>query len=164
MMIGTTVMGYLSMSLKDILKGKSPAEVFDEDNGLNFKTFQRAFLQGGGAGIYGDFVLGEFNRFGQSPLETFAGPTFGLANDTLKLAAKIRDGKVDATTTGAFRILVSNTPFANLFYTKAALDYFFIYGIMEHTNPGYLRRMERRIKKDTGQTYYLPPSETAIRF
>ena len=161
MMVGTTVMGYLSMSLKDILKGKNPAEVFDEREGLNTKTFIRAFTQGGGAGIYGDFIFGEFNRYGQSPIETFAGPTLGTAGDILKLFANLREGKTDKVTQQAFRTLVSNTPYINLFYTKAALDYMFIYGLMEKSNPGYLRRMERRMKKDFDQEFYLPPSRYA---
>ena len=164
MMVGTTIMGYLSMTTKDILKGKSPAEVYDEREGLNYKTFVRAFTQGGGAGIYGDFVFGEFNRFGRSPLETFAGPTFGTAADVLKLYAALRDGKTDQVTKNAFRTLVSNTPYINLFYTKTALDYLFLYGMMEKTNPGYLARMERKIEKETDQEYFIPPSRTAVRF
>ena len=164
MMIGTTIMGYLSMTTKDILKGKSPAEVYSDREGFNEKTFIRAFTQGGGAGIYGDFVFGEFNRFGRSPLETFAGPTFGTAADVLKLWASVREGKTDNITKNSFRMLVSNTPYANLFYTKTALDYLFIYGIMEKSNPGYLSRMERKVEKETDQEYYIPPSRNAVRF
>ena len=89
MMIGTTVMGYIAMTTKDILKGRSPSEVYSEEEGLNTQTFTRAFTQGGGAGIYGDFIFGEFNRFGRSPLETFAGPTFGTTSDILKLYASM---------------------------------------------------------------------------
>jgi len=164
MMVGTTVMGYLSMTTKDILKGKSPAEVYDDRDGLNYRTFVRAFTQGGGAGIYGDFVFGEFNRFGRSPLETFAGPTFGTAADALKLWSSLLEGKTDQVTKNGFRMIVSNTPFINLFYTKTALDYLFLYGMMEKANPGYLRRMERKIERETDQEYYIPPSRSAVRF
>ena len=164
MMVGTTIMGYLSMTTKDILKGKSPAEVYDDREGINYKTFVRAFTQGGGGGIYGDFVFGEFNRFGRTPLETFAGPTLGTAADALKLWASLRDGNTDQVTSNGFRMLVSNTPYINLFYTKSALDYLFLYGMMEKTNPGYLKRMEKKIEKDTDQEYYIPPSRNAVRF
>ena len=37
----------------------------------------------------------------------------------------------------------------------------FIYGLMEKSNPGYLKRMERRMKKDFDQQFYLPPSRFA---
>ena len=164
MMVGTTVMGYLSMTTKDILKGKSPAEVYDDREGFNYITFVRAFTQGGGAGIYGDFVFGEFNRFGRSFLATMAGPTFGTADDVFSLYADLKEGKTDAATRKSFQMLVSNTPYINLFYTKTALDYLFLYGIMEKTNPGYLKRMERRIEKDMDQEYYIPPSRSAVRF
>jgi len=164
MMIGTTIMGYIAMTTKDILKGRSPSEVYSEEEGLNTKTFTRAFTQGGGAGIYGDFIFGEFNRFGRSPLETFAGPTFGTMSDILKLSASMREGNVDQVTKKSYQLLVNNMPYANLFYTKSALDYFFLYGISERLNPGYLDRMERRMQEELGQEFYIAPSEYAVRF
>jgi len=86
------MMGYLANATKDILKGKEPMDVFDDETFIDKSTLLRAFTQGGGLGIYGDFIFGEFNRYGQSPLETFAGPSLGTAGDVLKLFAKWRDG------------------------------------------------------------------------
>jgi hypothetical protein len=51
-----------------------------------------------------------------------------------------------------------------LFYTKSALDYFFLYGISERLNPGYLDRMENRMQRELGQEFYVAPSEYAVRF
>ena len=73
-------------------------------------------------------------------------------------------GDSDAILKNSVQFAKSNIPGINLFYTKTALDYLFIHGMMEHVNPGYLRRMERRMKKDTDQTFYFPPSQTAVRF
>jgi hypothetical protein len=160
MMVGTTMLGYLANATKDVLKGRSPQDVFNDDYTLNRETLTRAFVQGGGAGIYGDFIFGEFNRFGQSPLETLAGPTLGTANDLLKIFAKFRDG--DDATAASVRLALRNTPFINLFYTKLALDYLFVYELQEFANPGYLQRMERRMERETGQEFYLPPSQ-AVR-
>jgi len=154
-MVGTTVMGYLALSLKDILKGKEPRDP------LSAETFTSAFVQGGGAGIYGDFIFGEFNRYGQSPLETLAGPTLGTASDILKLWARMRDGEDGAAI--STRAFMQNIPYINLFYTRAAMDYLFIYGVMEHNSPGYLRRMERRLAKETGQEFFFPPTQYATR-
>lgn len=156
MMIGTTMMGYIANATKDILKGKEPMDVFNDETMLDKETFMRAFIQGGGLGIYGDFIFGEFNRFGQSPLETFAGPTLGTAGDLLKLYAKFRDGDDGAAESA--RLMVRNTPFINLFYTKLAVDYLFMYELQEAASPGYWRRMERRMKKDSGQEFINPPS------
>lgn len=160
MMVGTTMLGYLANAMKDVLKGREPLEVFGDDYTLNKETLTRAFIQGGGAGIYGDFIFGEFNRYGQSPLQALSGPTLGTAEDILKLYAKFRDGE-DASAS-VVNLAIRNTPFINLFYTKMAMDYLFIYELQEFANPGYLKRMERRMAKDTGQDFYFPPSQ-AVR-
>lgn len=155
LMVASTVMGYVAQSAKEMAKGRSPRDPADPG------TWTAAFLQGGGAGIYGDFVFGEFNRFGRSALSTAAGPTFGSADDLLELWARFRNG--DDTAAAAVRFATSNTPYLNLFYTRAAIDYLFLYQLQESINPGYLRRMEQRIKKDQGQTFIYPPSQYAVR-
>jgi len=164
MMVGTTMMGYLAVTMKDILKGKEPMEVFSDDYILNPELLTKAFIQGGGAGIYGDFLFGEYNRYGQSLTQTLAGPTFGTIDDIAKIYSNVLAGDTDAITRDATKFVVSNTPGLNLFYLKAATDYMFIYGLMEHTNPGYLRRMERRMRKDMEQQFYFPPSQSAMKF
>lgn len=149
----TTAFGYLAMAAKDLSKGKTPRPVDD------WKTWAAAMQQGGGFGIYGDFLFGEASRFGSSPLATLSGPTVGKVEDVWNLIQAAKQGKDPSAK--AFRFLVSNTPFINLFYTKLALDYAIFYQIQEAMNPGYLRRMERRIEKDTGQEFLLRPSEAA---
>jgi len=55
--------------------------------------------------------------------------------------------------------MLRNTPYMNLFYGKLAVDYLFAYELTEFVNPGYFKRMERRMKKDTDQEFYFPPSQ-----
>jgi len=38
----------------------------------------------------------------------------------------------------------------------------FIYGLMEKTNPGFLRQMERRMEKENEQEFYYSPSKYAV--
>lgn len=152
MIVGTTVMGYLALYVKDVLKGKTPPDPTSKD------TLVRSIVQGGGMGIYGDFIFGQFNRYGQRPLEAFAGPSLGTASDLLVLFAKFRDG--DEASADAVRLMVRNTPFVNLFYTKFAFDYLLIHDLQEMASPGYLRRMEKRIERDMNQSYFIPPSQT----
>lgn len=149
--VGTTIMGYVAQSAKQIAKGRTPR---DPDSQA---TWTAAMLQGGGLGIYGDFLLGEFNRFGRTALETAAGPALGDLADVAQILARIRVG--DDTAAQSLRVLKSNLPGANLFYTQAALDYLIFYNLQESINPGYLRRTERRIEKETGSTFILPPSQ-----
>lgn len=153
LIVSTTAFGYLAMAAKDLVKGKQPRSVED------WKTWAAAMQQGGGFGIYGDFLFGEASRFGNSPLETLTGPTLGKAADIWDLVQSAKHGE-DPRAKG-FRLLVNNTPFVNLFYTRLALDYMVFWQIQESLNPGYLRRMERRTKQESDQEYLLRPSEAA---
>lgn len=162
--LGSTVMGYIAMSAKDILKGKEPRAVFSNEYILDPKTFSAAFTQGGGAGLLGDLLFQDYNRYGQGLASTLLGPSAGAAEDFLKIWPKLLSGDVDKATSQGLRFAVNNTPFANLFYTKFAVDYLFLYGMNEAISPGYIDRLERRTKRDKGQEFYFPPSEYAIQF
>jgi hypothetical protein len=151
LLVGSLGFGYLAMSAKDMLKGRSPRPVDD------YKTWQAAMAQGGGLGIYGDFMFGQSNRFGQGFLQTLGGPTVGKADQIYKLWNDFKGGDDVAANTVKFTI--NNTPYANLFYTRMAADYLFLYELQEAMNPGYLRRMEQKVEQETGSEWWLRPSE-----
>lgn len=151
MALQMTVLGYMAMSAKELLQGKTVRDPVAPD------TWVASFIQGGGAGIMGDFVFGEFNRFGRSALSTAAGPTLGTTDDLFELWAKARSGEDFAAQ--ALRTATANTPFASLFYVRPALNYLFLYSAQEALNPGFLRRMERRVEKENKQTFWLSPQE-----
>lgn len=155
LIVGTTVAGYISMNMKDILKGKQPREITDIKSAG--KVFAASMIQGGGLGIYGDFIFGEANRFGRSSLDTFLGPTFGTAADTKDVLTSIATGQKFGNK--AFNLAKSNLPFMNLFYTKMGMDYLILNNIQESINPGYLKRMEDRIKKENNQEFWLSPTK-----
>lgn len=151
---GLTVMGYFSMQAKELAKGR-------EARPLNATSVIAAALQGGALGIYGDFLFGEANRFGGGTLQTLAGPGITTFSDTADLLLKSRDILVtgDGDARGdLIRLIKSNIPFANLFYTKQALDYMIWYQLQEAVNPGYLARMEARVRKENAADFWLPPS------
>ena len=88
------------------------------------------------------------------------GPTLGgTVNDLFALKTAIENG--DKTAVRALKIFQNNLPGANLFYVKPAMDYLFMYSLMENMNPGYLRRMEANSVKDTGQEWLVRPSSVA---
>lgn len=151
LMLGSLGFGYMAMTLKDLIKGKTPRPLD------NPKTWTAAMAQGGGMGIYGDFLFGESSRLGGGFLETLGGPSIGKLADAKRLFDAARSGE-DVGAQG-LRFLVSNTPGNNLFYTRMALDYLFLYELQEAMNPGYLRRMERRAEEERGQQWWLRPSE-----
>lgn len=148
-----TAMGVLSLEAKEMLKGRDARPISPE-------LLMAAAAQGGGLGLYGDFLFGEFNRFGRSALNTAAGPTFGAVDDLMEIWARVRSG--DDAAAQSLRFLAANTPFANLFYVRPALDYFVLWPLSENLNPGWAARMERRTLKDNGNTFWLQPTE-AVR-
>lgn len=163
MFIGMTVLGYAAMSVKDILRGKEPINVFNPDSWKNYNVLVSSMLQGGGLGIYGDFLFGRANDYGGTFTTTLLGPAAQTADDLYDLIFEsIEKGRLDFgdVLKNAYR----NTPFINLFWTKAAFDYLIYYGIMEKIKPGFLNRMEKRAKRDGNQEYFLPPSQNAVRY
>lgn len=160
LMLGTTAMGYVANATKDILKGREPREVFSKERAL--RSFADAFIAGGGAGIYGDFLFGEYNRYGQSFTQTLAGPTFGTLDDVARIYGNMMSGDLDKAGERAVSFAFRNIPGANLFYAKMAIDYMFLYGISEMMNPGYIKRLEKRVERETGSGFFLPPSEFAV--
>jgi hypothetical protein len=151
LLIFSTIFGYASMATKDLIKGRTPRDPEDP------KTWVAAMAQGGGLGIYGDFLFGEMrNRMGGGLLSTVAGPTLGAVDDLADLWGRVRNGD-DAAAAG-FKTLINNTPYMNLFYTRAALDYLVLYNIQEALNPGAVRRMERRVEQENGQEFLIRPS------
>ena len=151
MIVATTVFGYAAMVAKDLAKGRMPRDPEDR------RTWLAAFMQGGGAGIYGDFLFGDYNRFGGGFVTTALGPTAGSLDQAGRLLTATLEG--DVTGAQAFRFAQSHVPGINLFYTRAALDYLILYQIQEMLSPGSLRRMERRVRDQNAQTFMLPPSQ-----
>jgi len=151
MIVAMTALGYVAQSAKEMARGRSPRDP------LSVATWIAAFTQGGGAGIYGDFLFGEFNRYGGGLLSTALGPTAGTVDELGRAWAAALRGEDFAST--LFQAAKNNVPFANLFYTRAALDYLILYQIQEAMNPGYLARMQSRIETENGQSFLLPPTE-----
>ena len=148
LIVGSGMFGYISMTAKDLIRGKSPKDSTKK------KTFFNAMLQGGGLGIYGDFLFGQ-SFSGLDILATAGGPAateFAKAGNAFRYAFQ---GEFSKAGKAAYKSVVGNTPFLNLFYLKTAFDYAIGYQIMETLSPGHLRKMEKRMKKETGQEFLL---------
>lgn len=161
LIVTTTALGYVSMQAKEIAKNRTPRTA--DDMGGWAKVFTASMIQGGGLGIYGDFLFGQYNRALGGGLETLLGPAAGETSEALKMLAKITSGQWEDLPADALRFAKDNTPFINLFYTRMGLDMLILYDLQERMSPGYLRRMERRIKKENGQQFILPPSTDRAR-
>jgi hypothetical protein len=88
-----------------------------------------------------------------------AGPTAGTVEDLADLWGRFRAG--DDLAAQSFRTLINNTPYMNLFYVRPVLDYLILWSIQESLNPGSLKRLEKRIERENGQTFLVRPSAVA---
>lgn len=149
LIIMMTLFGYGSMCAKQLVQGKTPPSPFSP------KTWLAAAAQGGGLGIYGDFLFGEKSRMGSSFYSTLGGPTLGSAESVYNLYQNIRDGQDVASET--FRLFFNHVPGNNLFWFRTAFDYLIGYSLYEMMNPGYIHRMKRRMKKEGNQTFWVEP-------
>ena len=57
------------------------------------------------------------------------------------------------------RFAKSNTPGANLWYAKAALDHLVFHQLQEMMSPGYLGRIQSRARREFGQEWWWTPGE-----
>ncbi len=159
LMAQTTFFGYVAMEMKRLARGEKP--YFASENANLAQVATAAFIQGGGAGIFGDFLLSESNRFGGGLAETMVGPAGGLLGDVHRLWALGLRGelkKADFLNAG-----LNYTPYANLFYTRGLLDYAVLYSARESLSPGWLRRKEANMKRESGREYIWPPSRHRLR-
>lgn len=155
LILASTFFGYASMYAKDFMKGKEPRDPKDP------KTLMAAMSQGGGFGIYGDFLFGEAkSRTGGAFLSTAAGPVYGALDDVSDIWRRIKNGDDAAAKT--FSTALSNTPFMNVFYLRPVLDYMILSSMTEAMNPGALRRREALITKENDQGWWIRPSQNYL--
>lgn len=143
----TTALGYLAMSCKDALRGKTPQP-------LSTKSVTRAMLQGGALGLFGDVLFGDANT--ASFTGSVAGPVANMIDDVYHVYTYAREGN-DKTAAEAIKRLRNYLPGQNIFWAKIPLDYLLMYNLQEYANPGYLNRLERNLYNKTGQEYWLDP-------
>lgn len=148
---GSALFGYVAMTAKDILKGKKPKDP------LNEKTFFSAMLQGGGLGIYTDFLFGNVQN-STSALATIAGPFLTEATKVLSAINYAIKGEGGKAGKQAYLSIKDNIPFLNLFYIKTIFDYAIGYQMMETLSPGSLKRIEKRMKESGQEFLFTKPS------
>lgn len=159
LMLGVTMFGALSLQSKDMKDGKDPRDM------TSAKFWAAAFVQGGGAGIYGDILytgMGGQNRGGvPNWAGTLGGPIFGTGFDLANLTAgnlgEMMKGRRTNAGAELLRFSRQNMPFVNLWYGKAALDHMFFHEMQEYLSPGYLSNIRSMARNDWGQRFWWEP-------
>lgn len=163
---GMTVAGYMSLAVKDFLRGYwPPRDPFSGDTPYEktknaSEVLIASMVAGGGLGIYGDFLFSRYNRFGHDPLVALSGPGVGLASDAVKIGMSIRD--MDPQATQMLNFALDTTPYVNLFYLRPVLDVLLINDLREQVNPGYLQRKRTIRQKEYRQESAVPQNREEL--
>ena len=151
--VGSALAGFLSLEAKQLVAGRDPRDPADPH------TWEASLVQGGGLGIYGDFLFGEENRSGVSAtLDSFGGPTLSDAEQVASLVRHAVHGDDPNWVGEATRFGTTHLPLVNLWYTRLALDYLVLWRLQEASSPGYLARYEERVREKQGTDFWLHPS------
>ncbi len=157
-----TAAGFAINAIKDILSGRTPANPTDPEH---FTAVLRdAMIQGGAMGLMGDYVVRDAGFNGVNLARNLLGPGLGTAVGAVSSIQSIAEGSTrrnrgEIAASEALDTVRANTPFANLFYLKSAMDYLFVYRLQEAVNPGYVQRYEKRVRDQGKDFYWLKPSE-----
>ena len=140
--------GYTSVVLKNLITGKEPPR-FDDP-----QLFVDVLVGSGFAPLVGDYLAGEYGRYNHTMDEAIGGAAYTQFKEWGSLWTGLMTGSKGAS--DAWKSLRYNTPFANLFYTEAALNYGIHYAMMETLNPGYLNRIEAQAEGRGSPFLYKP--------
>lgn len=166
------VAGFLRRTITDVLSGKNP-RLPNGDPKNDAEIAFASLVSGGGLGILGDMILGQFEANSGTGRERamkyiaqLAGPSIGdvadvggLGFDYLDAAfAKNPKGAVQSANANSLRTLVDHLPFVNLFYVRTLADWLLLDRLQEMAKPGYLARYQQRVKTQNHQTFWLPPT------
>jgi hypothetical protein len=158
------IAGGAAIQAKQMLAGKDPRDMAD------WTFWGAGLLQGGGLGIYGDYLNAALSRTGRDITSDLAGPVFGLANEASKLVfpkiRKMYEGEEVKPGAELARLIKSNTPGSSLWFARLALDRMVWDQLQMQIDPEWrksFRRVENRAREDYGQEFWWRPGETAPR-
>jgi len=165
LLINLTILGALAIQIKELINGKDPRSMDDP------KFWGAAFMQGGGLGIYGDFLFSDVNRFGGGLADTLAGPVVGSIVDPARnlIIGNIAEGMEGKDTNigrESVAFLKKNMPGGNLWYSRLIWERMVLDQLRRYADPEAdraFRRMMRKRQKDFKQEYWWAPGETEPR-
>ena len=164
LVISTTIMGALALQLKEMSgKGRDPKPMT-----MDAKFWGAAFLQGGGFGIFGDFLFQNASRYDSGLSETIAGPVVGLLDDFRKLTFgnmyQAATGKTTNFNSELIGFTARYTPGSSIWYARLAFERLVVDQAKLFVDPKAktkMRRTESKYRKQMGQKYWWSPGKTS---
>lgn len=154
--------GALALQSKQLAAGRDPREMKSKE------FWGAAALQGGGVGIWGDFLFADVNRFGGSAPMTAGGPGVQALNDLRDLTIGnllelIQEGETDLPK-DLVQFGKRYTPGSNIWYLRLAWERYAEDRLTELADPeaaAAFRRRSRYYERNYGQKYWWRPGEAA---
>lgn len=154
---GLWLMGGLSIQNKEIGKGNDPRPMTD------WKFWKAALFQGGGLGIFGDFVSATESRAGTGLAGTIMGPQVSLINDLVGLVSH-GDGNLGRDVSRLIRKdmpFVSSAPIVRAAWDRMVSDN--IQAFLDPEAEADFQRQVRRMKKEYGTQPYVARQGKSLR-
>jgi hypothetical protein len=158
LLLSTTLLGGMALQMKQVASGRDPQDMTDAS------FWGAALLQGGGLGIYGDFLFSNVNRYGGGFASTFGGALMGRANDLWNLTAgnvlQLASGEKTHFGRELNRFLRSNTPGSTIWYLRAAWERVLMDQLQFVMDPEANKAFKQRQKfymREFGQKFWWEP-------
>lgn len=156
-----TLIGGVALESKEILKGRTPRPI-------DGRFAKAALLQGGGLGIFGDFLFSNVSRSGADVLGTALGPVGELISDTKNLLIEtpknVAAGEEAHYGSQIVNMLGKHVPGSSLWYARLAYERMVLDQFKQLADPKanrYFHQQERKLRRDYNQKYWWKPGKTS---
>ena len=164
-LVAMTIFGVASEAVREAIQGKDPLDKLVKHP---FAAIAEGMQRSGVGSLFGDYLLGQYDRHGFSAVASAAGPTFGQIDtlmDLLHAGGETKEGMWSPAANrqreaDLIKLARDNLPFQNLWFNSLALNTLVWHRLQEWINPGYLQRSERRQADQNGTKFWISPAKT----
>lgn len=164
--ISTTLMGAFALQMKEISKGREPREM----NSPEF--WMAATFQGGGFGIFGDYLFVDHTVYGRNPIaQSIAGPVAGFGVDIINLTQKniqeIMKGDDPKIASDLIDFVSKYNPASSIWYSRLAFERLIVNQAemwADDKAKKKFRQHEKKLKREQNQKYWWRPGKTEPQF
>lgn len=160
LLLSTTLFGAVALQLKQMAAGREPRDP------RSMEFWGASLLQGGGLGIYGDFLFANVNRYGGGLSTTLGGPLIDRVSDFWNLTAGNAIQLASGEKTHFGRELVKfargNIPGGNIWYLKLAFERTVIDQLQFLADPEAnkaFKRQQQYWQRNYGQDFFWAPGK-----
>lgn len=164
-LLTTTLGGMASLWLKDVVAGRDPRPM-DGPDGNPTAFILASMMQGGGLGIFGDFLFADINRYGGGLATTLAGPVAERGTQLINLTAgnliQLAAGEDTNFTSELRRFAGGMVPGSTIWYLRMGWQRMFLDQLEAIADPGAYGSFRRRaqfFEREHGNQHWWAPGE-----